>query len=192
MWRESSWICNSASSSPALSVLFHLWAQTRVCVSSSAEITGCWRNFHNEELCRLQPSSNIVRWLKEGLDVQGMQNAWRVGIWTQNYNKIFSDYQPCQLVKRRKNNVSRTISVLFLRVRMCLENQSVSYIGLPEFQTRDSGICVCVCVRERERVRVSEWASERERERDTDWFSRSISNLRKRTEMVLETLFFPF
>jgi hypothetical protein len=41
---------------------------------------------------------------------------------------MFSVYQPCQLVKRRKkNNVSRTISVLDLRVLMCLENQSVSY-----------------------------------------------------------------
>jgi hypothetical protein len=32
------------------------------------------------------------------------------------YNKIFPGYQPSQLVKRRKTNVSRTISVLTFRV----------------------------------------------------------------------------
>jgi hypothetical protein len=33
-----------------------------------------------------------------------------------SYSKIFSNYQPRKLVKRRKTNVSRTISVLVLRV----------------------------------------------------------------------------
>jgi hypothetical protein len=42
-------------------------------------------------------------------------------------NKMFLGYQPCQVVESRKNNVSRTISVLVLRVLMCLEKQSVSY-----------------------------------------------------------------
>jgi hypothetical protein len=47
------------------------------------------------------------------------------------YNKIFPGYQPCQLVKQRKTNVSRTICVLVFRVLMYLENQSASDIGLP-------------------------------------------------------------
>jgi hypothetical protein len=34
------------------------------------------------------------------------------------YNKMFSGYQPCQLVTSEKTNVSRTISVLVLRVLM--------------------------------------------------------------------------
>jgi hypothetical protein len=56
------------------------------------------------------------------------------------YNKIFPGYQPYQLVKRRKTNVSRTISVLVFRVLMYLENQSVSYtsIGLSEFHVHDA------------------------------------------------------
>jgi hypothetical protein len=35
----------------------------------------------------------------------------------------------------KKNNVSRTISVLVLRVLMYLDNQSVSCIGLPDART---------------------------------------------------------
>jgi hypothetical protein len=35
-------------------------------------------------------------------------------------------------LKGEKPNVSRTISVLILRVLMYLENQSVAYIGLPD------------------------------------------------------------
>jgi hypothetical protein len=54
------------------------------------------------------------------------------------YNKIFPGYQPYQLVKRRKANVSRTISVLVFRVLMYLENQSVSYIALVEFHVHDA------------------------------------------------------
>jgi hypothetical protein len=52
-------------------------------------------------------------------------------------NNIFPGYQPCQLVKRQKTNVSRTISVLVFRALMYLENQSMSYIGLPEFHVHD-------------------------------------------------------
>jgi hypothetical protein len=37
--------------------------------------------------------------------------------------------------KGEKANVSRTISVLVVRILMYLENQSVSDIGLPEFHT---------------------------------------------------------
>jgi hypothetical protein len=56
------------------------------------------------------------------------------------FNKIFPGYQPCKLVKRRKNNVSRTISVLILRVLMYLGNQSVSDIDLPEFHVHDGAL----------------------------------------------------
>jgi hypothetical protein len=68
-------------------------------------------------------------------------------------NNKFPGYQRCQLVKRRKTNVSRAISVLVVRVLTHLENQSVSDIGLAEF-------------------------------------SRHISTLKTRTEMVLATLVF--
>jgi hypothetical protein len=57
------------------------------------------------------------------------------------YNEIFSGYRPCQLVKRqkKKNNVSRTISVLVLRVLMCLENQSGRYIYDVDWFSRHRG-----------------------------------------------------
>jgi hypothetical protein len=49
------------------------------------------------------------------------------------------------LVKRRKTNVSRTISVLVFRVLMYPENQSVSGIGLPEFHVHDSALANGSC-----------------------------------------------
>jgi hypothetical protein len=60
------------------------------------------------------------------------------------YNKIFPGYQPCQLVKWRKN-VSGTISVLVFGVLMYLENQSTSDVGLPEFHVHDGALANGSC-----------------------------------------------
>jgi hypothetical protein len=67
---------------------------------------------------------------------------------------------------KKKTDVSRTISVLVFRVLMCLENQSASRTGLPKFHTHDAPVS------------------------DADCFSRHISTLKTRTEMVLETSVF--
>jgi hypothetical protein len=78
----------------------------------------------------------------------------------QMLNKIFSSYQPYQLVKRwNKTNVSRTISVLVLRVLMCLKNQSVSYIYLPEFHVHDGALAngSCWFLSRAWRVRLAFW-----------------------------------
>jgi hypothetical protein len=45
----------------------------------------------------------------------------------------------------KKNNVSRTGSVLVFRVLMYLENQFVSDIGLPEFHVHDSALASGSC-----------------------------------------------
>jgi hypothetical protein len=53
-----------------------------------------------------------------------------------NINSAIKSSPATSRVRRlseEKANVSRTISVLVFRVLMCLENQSVSDIGLPEF-----------------------------------------------------------
>jgi hypothetical protein len=47
------------------------------------------------------------------------------------YNKNFSGYQPRQVVEWRKTNISRTMSILVLRVLKWLEFPSVSYIYQP-------------------------------------------------------------
>jgi hypothetical protein len=76
-------------------------------------------------------------------------NAWLVAFTATLYNKIFTGYQPCQLVKRRKNR----------RLKDHLLSSS-------------SGTDVSY---------------------GTDRFSRHISTLNTRTEMVLETsVFSPF
>jgi hypothetical protein len=44
-----------------------------------------------------------------------------------------------------KTNISRTISVLVFRVLMYLEDQSVSYIGLPKFHVHDGALANGSC-----------------------------------------------
>jgi hypothetical protein len=113
-------------------------------------------------------------------------DLWLVALTATLYNKIFLGYRPCQLVKRRKNQRFKD--------HLC-----------PRLQGTDvSGESVCVRYRP---VRVPRswrcashwellasappWTWNMGRSiSDTDWFSRYISTLKTRTEMVLETLVF--
>jgi hypothetical protein len=92
-------------------------------------------------------------------------HVWLVAFTATLYNKKFSGYHPCQLVKRRKPDVSRTISVLVFRVLMYLIHDGEHH--------HECGTRAC--------------------QYDMDWFSRYISTLKMGTEMVLETSdFMPF
>jgi hypothetical protein len=57
----------------------------RIFVSKGEEVTGIWRQLHNEELSNLQSSTNIVRliklrmmrWVGHVAHMEGMRNAYK-------------------------------------------------------------------------------------------------------------------